>query len=91
MCLKTGNKTSDRKMREFEKNQTDISIEIYYVRLFFSNFPFISNTVIFSTFSTYFVEYQFPVVAASRSRRQPSAAATEVMRVVSKKVSDNGN
>ena len=37
---------------------------------------------------TYFVEYQFPVVATSRDKQQPNAMATEVMRVVSKKVSD---
>jgi len=37
---------------------------------------------------TYFVEYQFPVVATSRDKQQPIAMATEVMRVVSKKVSD---
>ena len=37
---------------------------------------------------TYFVEYQFPVVATSRDKLQPNAMATEVMRVVSKKVSD---
>jgi len=37
---------------------------------------------------TYFVEYQFPVVATSRDKQQPNEMATEVMRVVSKKVSD---
>lgn len=37
---------------------------------------------------TYFVEYQFPVVATSRDDQQPNAMATEVMRVVSKKVTD---
>ena len=38
-------------------------------------------------FRTYFVEYQFPVVATSRDNQQPNAMATEVMRVMSKKVS----
>jgi len=38
----------------------------------------------------YFVEYQFPVVATSRDKQEPNAMATEVMRVVSKKVSDTG-
>lgn len=37
---------------------------------------------------TYFVEYQFPVVATSRDKQEPNAMATEVMRVMSKKVSD---
>ena len=34
---------------------------------------------------TYFVEYQFPVVATSRDKKQPNTMATEVVRVVSKK------
>ena len=38
---------------------------------------------------TFFVEYQFPVVATSRDNQQPNAMTTEVMRVVSKKVSDS--
>ncbi|XP_059149560.1 C2 domain-containing protein 3-like [Physella acuta] len=35
---------------------------------------------------TYFVEYQFPVVAASRDKYSPSAMATEVTRIASKNV-----
>ncbi|CAH1777586.1 unnamed protein product [Owenia fusiformis] len=38
---------------------------------------------------TYFVEYQFPVVATSRDKYTPNTMATEVMRVVSKKVNEN--
>ena len=41
-------------------------------------------------FSTYFVEYQFPVVATSRDKYQPHAMATEVSRVASKKIADRG-
>ncbi|XP_071126216.1 C2 domain-containing protein 3-like [Mytilus edulis] len=37
---------------------------------------------------TYFIEYQFPVVATSRDKYSPNALATEVMRVASKKVSN---
>ena len=47
-----------------------------------------SNIII--CFSTYFVEYQFPVVATSRDKYQPHAMATEVSRVASKKISDRG-
>ena len=36
------------------------------------------------------MEYQFPVVAMSRDKHAPNAMATEVMRVASKKVVDNG-
>ncbi|XP_053399357.1 C2 domain-containing protein 3-like [Mercenaria mercenaria] len=35
---------------------------------------------------TYFIEYQFPVVATSRDKYSPNAMATEVMRVVSRNV-----
>ncbi|XP_013378816.1 C2 domain-containing protein 3-like [Lingula anatina] len=38
--------------------------------------------------STYFVEYQFPVVATSRDKYTLNTMATEVMRVASKKVKD---
>ncbi len=41
-------------------------------------------------FFSYFVEYQFPVVASSRDRSLVNAMATEVMRLVSKKVTDTG-
>ena len=41
-------------------------------------------------FSTYFVEYSFPVVATSRDKYQPNAMATEVIRVASKKIADRG-
>ncbi|XP_078324570.1 C2 domain-containing protein 3-like isoform X2 [Crassostrea virginica] len=37
---------------------------------------------------TYFIEYQFPVVATSRDKHAPNAMATEVMRVASKNVKD---
>ncbi|XP_060074176.1 C2 domain-containing protein 3-like [Ylistrum balloti] len=37
---------------------------------------------------TYFIEYQFPVVATSRDKYSPNAMATEVMRVASKNVKD---
>ncbi|ELU08216.1 hypothetical protein CAPTEDRAFT_197535 [Capitella teleta] len=37
---------------------------------------------------TFFVEYQFPVVATSRDKYQPNAMATEVMRAASKKVTN---
>ncbi|XP_077984214.1 C2 domain-containing protein 3-like [Glandiceps talaboti] len=40
--------------------------------------------------TTYFMEYQFPVVATSRDKDKPNTMATEVMRVVSKKVSPDG-
>ncbi|XP_070553573.1 C2 domain-containing protein 3-like [Ptychodera flava] len=40
--------------------------------------------------ATYFVEYQFPVVATSRDKDVPNTMATEVMRVASKKVSSDG-
>ncbi|XP_041357389.1 C2 domain-containing protein 3-like [Gigantopelta aegis] len=36
--------------------------------------------------STYFLEYQFPVVATSRDKYSPNTMATEVMRVASKNV-----
>ncbi|WAQ99921.1 C2CD3-like protein [Mya arenaria] len=36
--------------------------------------------------NTYFIEYQFPVVATSRDKYSPNAMATEVMRVVSRNV-----
>ena len=49
-----------------------------------------SYMTIFCIFSTYFVEYNFPVVATSRDKYQPNAMATEVMRVASKKVSEGG-
>ncbi|KAL3878157.1 hypothetical protein ACJMK2_030527 [Sinanodonta woodiana] len=38
---------------------------------------------------TYFVEYQFPVVAVSRDKYTPNAMATEVMRAVSHNVKNN--
>ena len=41
------------------------------------------NFCFVSVFSTYFIEYQFPVVATSRDKYSPNAMATEVMRVVS--------
>ncbi|OWF51153.1 C2 domain-containing protein 3-like [Mizuhopecten yessoensis] len=37
---------------------------------------------------TYFIEYQFPVVATSRDKYSPNAMATEVMRVASKNLKD---
>ncbi|ESO89518.1 hypothetical protein LOTGIDRAFT_165110 [Lottia gigantea] len=36
--------------------------------------------------NTYFIEYQFPVVATSRDKYSPNAMATEVMRVASKNI-----
>ena len=41
-------------------------------------------------FSTYFVEYQFPVVTTSKETCEPNIMATEVMRVASKKVVNGG-
>ena len=41
-------------------------------------------------FSTYFVEYQFPVVTTSKETSEPNIMATEVMRVASKKVVNGG-
>ena len=38
--------------------------------------------------STYFVEYNFPVVASSRDKYQPNAVATEIIRVASKNVAN---
>ncbi|XP_072039618.1 C2 domain-containing protein 3-like [Amphiura filiformis] len=38
---------------------------------------------------SYFVEYQFPVVASSRDKSLVNTMATEVMRLVSKKVSES--
>ncbi|XP_055958923.1 C2 domain-containing protein 3 [Patella vulgata] len=38
--------------------------------------------------STYFIEYQFPVVATSRDKYSPNTMATEVMRVASKNIKD---
>ncbi|XP_064607644.1 C2 domain-containing protein 3-like [Liolophura sinensis] len=38
---------------------------------------------------TYFIEYQFPVVATSRDKHAPNAMATEVMRVASKTVKES--
>ncbi|KAK3584373.1 hypothetical protein CHS0354_001298 [Potamilus streckersoni] len=38
---------------------------------------------------TYFIEYQFPVVAVSRDKYTPNAMATEVMRAVSHNVKNN--
>lgn len=40
---------------------------------------------------TYFIEYQFPVVATSRDKHAPNAMATEVTRVASKNIKDGGN
>jgi len=40
--------------------------------------------------STYFVEYQFPVVAASRDQTERNTTATETVRAVSKKVEKSG-
>ena len=48
------------------------------------------NVTCLLLFSTYFVEYQFPVVATSRDKYAPNAMATEVMRVASKKITDDG-
>lgn len=39
---------------------------------------------------TYFVEYQFPVVAASRDNSERNTSATETVRAVSKKVDKSG-
>lgn len=39
---------------------------------------------------TYFVEYQFPVVAASRDSKEQNTMATETVRAVSKKVEKSG-
>ena len=41
-------------------------------------------------FRTYFVEYQFPVVAASRDQGERNTTATETVRAVSKKVEKSG-
>ena len=41
-------------------------------------------------FRTYFVEYQFPVVAASRDQNEKNTTATETVRAVSKKVEKSG-
>ncbi|XP_067663139.1 C2 domain-containing protein 3-like [Haliotis asinina] len=38
---------------------------------------------------TYFIEYQFPVVATSRDKYSPNTMATEVMRVASKNIKNN--
>lgn len=38
--------------------------------------------------ATYFIEYQFPVVATSRDKHAPNAMATEVTRVASKNIKD---
>lgn len=48
-------------------------------------------TAIYSLCRTYFIEYQFPVVATARDRYSPNAMATEVMRVASKNVKEGGN
>lgn len=39
---------------------------------------------------TYFIEYQFPVVAASRDEKERNTSATETVRAVSKKVEKVG-
>ena len=41
-------------------------------------------------YRTYFVEYQFPVVAASRDNSERNTSATETVRAVSKKVDKSG-
>lgn len=46
--------------------------------------------IVVNFFSTYFVEYQFPVVTTSKVMSQPNIMATEVMRVASKKVVNGG-
>ena len=48
------------------------------------------NFFFFSVFSTYFIEYQFPVIATSRDKYLPNAMATEVMRVVSRNEKSGG-
>ena len=48
------------------------------------------NFLFVSVFSTYFIEYQFPVVATSRDKYSPNAMATEVMRVVSRNEKSGG-
>ena len=48
------------------------------------------NFFFVSVFSTYFIEYQFPVVATSRDKYSPNAMATEVMRVVSRNEKSGG-
>ena len=55
-------------------------------------FKFISiiTATLLIHFSTFFIEYQFPVVATSRDKYSPNAMATEVMRVVSRNVKNNG-
>ena len=58
-----------------------MQLQLKYVRL----------TIIWLFSRTYFIEYQFPVVATSRDKHAPNAMATEVMRVASKNVKDGGN
>ena len=48
------------------------------------------NFFFVSVFSTYFIEYQFPVIATSRDKYSPNAMATEVMRGVSRNEKSGG-
>ena len=52
----------------------------------------LTSKFLLSSCRTYFVEYNFPVSEAAKARNGASsgAMATELMRVVSKKISSNG-